>query len=138
MKRVRVPIARPSQRGFTVVELLVSMAIIALLIALLLPAVSDAREASRRTQCMSNLRNLAIAGNQFVKPQIGEIHCQRGDRLLICSDGVTDGLWDRGIAELLNEPPGSLAALNPAQRLVRAAVDESGRDNATAVVLEIV
>ena len=65
MKRVRVPIARPSQRGFTVVELLVSMAIIALLIALLLPAVSDAREASRRTQCMSNLRNLAIAITSF-------------------------------------------------------------------------
>ena len=73
-----------------------------------------------------------------MKPQIGELSCERGDRLLICSDGVVDGLWDRGIEELLNTPPESLKLLNPAQRLVRAAVDESGRDNTTAVVLEIV
>jgi PPM family protein phosphatase len=78
------------------------------------------------------------SGNQFIQPQIGELSCERGDRLLICSDGVVDGLWDRGIAELLNDPPESLKTLNPAQRLVRAAVDESGRDNTTAVVLEIV
>ncbi|MFO1008146.1 MAG: protein phosphatase 2C domain-containing protein [Planctomycetaceae bacterium] len=78
------------------------------------------------------------SGNQFIKPQIGELNCERGDRILICSDGVIDGLWDRGIEELLREPPESLISLNPAQRLVRAAVDESGRDNTTAVVLEIV
>lgn len=78
------------------------------------------------------------AGNQFIKPQIGELNCERGDRLLICSDGVVDGLWDRGILELLDEPPETLKSLNPAQRIVRAAVDESGRDNTTAVVLEIV
>jgi protein phosphatase len=47
-------------------------------------------------------------------------------------------LWDRGIEELLREPPESSQGLNAAQRLVRAAVDESGRDNTTAVVLEIV
>ena len=51
---------------------------------------------------------------------------------------MVDGLWDRGIEELLNDPPEPLQALNPAQRLVRAAVEESGRDNTTAVVLEIV
>ncbi len=78
------------------------------------------------------------SGNQFIQPQIGELSCERGDRLLICSDGVIDGLWDRAIAELLNEPPPSMVSLNPAQRLVRSAVDESGRDNTTAVVLEIV
>ena len=78
------------------------------------------------------------SGNQFIQPQLGELSCERGDRLLICSDGVIDGLWDRGIAELLDEPPPSLASLHPAQRLVRSAVDESGRDNTTAVVLEIV
>jgi prepilin-type N-terminal cleavage/methylation domain-containing protein len=52
---------RTSQRGFTLVELLVVIAIIGLLVALLLPAVQAARESARRTECLSNLRQLAIA-----------------------------------------------------------------------------
>ena len=52
-----------SQRreGFTLLELLVVMTIITLLVALILPAVQSARMAARRTQCLNNLRNIAIA-----------------------------------------------------------------------------
>jgi prepilin-type N-terminal cleavage/methylation domain-containing protein len=84
------------RRGFTLIELLVVIAIIAILIALLLPAVQQAREAARRTQCKNNLHNLGIAAHNHhdtfkcLPPGLG-------------SQGCCWGTWQMAILPFLEQ-----------------------------------
>ncbi len=86
-----------------------------------------------RTHPRRNVLQKALGGgNQFVDPQIGSVPCAAGDVFLICSDGLTEGLFNGHLVEMLRS-----ADPDVAQRLVKAAVQNDGRDNTTALVVRV-
>ncbi|MFQ3669940.1 MAG: SpoIIE family protein phosphatase, partial [Verrucomicrobiia bacterium] len=95
-------------------------------------------EREARTHPRKNSLQMALgAGHQFIDPQVGSVGLEPGDLFLLCSDGLTDGLWDKNLLQLLRDPTPTEAAVPPAQRLLNAALERSGKDNLTAVVVEV-
>ncbi|MDD5198411.1 MAG: protein phosphatase 2C domain-containing protein [Terrimicrobiaceae bacterium] len=94
------------------------------------------REA-RHHPAKNSLQRALGAGHQFVDPQLGAVACEPGDCFLLCTDGLVDGLYDAQCEEFLRDPAHISLDENPARRLVMAALERSGRDNTTALVVEI-
>lgn len=93
-------------------------------------------EREARNHPQRHALNQALGGGQKkIEPQIGRIGWEIGDRLLICSDGLVDGLWDRKIEEMAraNNKDGELNT----HAMVKEAVADSGRDNTTALLIEL-
>jgi serine/threonine protein phosphatase PrpC len=92
-------------------------------------------EREARCHPAKNVLNQALgAGQQSLHPQVGAVSCQPGDRFLLCSDGVVDGLWDARLMEYVTTPSPDLPK---AFKIVERAVAESGKDNCTAIVVEL-
>ncbi|SFJ10397.1 protein phosphatase 2C domain-containing protein [Planctomicrobium piriforme] len=97
----------------------------------------ELNEREARQHPRKNVLSQALgAGNRYVVPQIGEMKLAPGDRLLLCTDGVIEGLWEHSLEDLIRFPQGKLIGEPPAKRIVEAAVAADGRDNATAMVIE--
>jgi PPM family protein phosphatase len=97
------------------------------------------KEHEARTHPRRNVLQKALGGtNQFVDPQIGAVGYERGDIFLLCSDGLTEGIHDHRIVELLRAQESAGAIDNPAHRLVEESLKNDGRDNTTALVVRVV
>jgi len=90
-------------------------------------------EREARSHPMRNALHQSLgAEHQFIEPQFGALPCSHGDRFLLCSDGLIEGLWDHHLVEMIRSADTARAA----QTLVDAALERAGRDNITALVVE--
>lgn len=92
----------------------------------------EARNHPRRSVLQKSLGGT----NQFVDPQVGAVAYEPGDVFLLCSDGLTDGLYNDTIADLLRAPNAD-ANFDYAHQLVEESLARSGKDNTTALIVQV-
>jgi protein phosphatase len=90
---------------------------------------SDARDHPQRSVVLR-----ALDGGEHRPVALRAVDARIGDRLLLCSDGVTDYLTDRQVAEFLGRDD----ATDAVERLVAAALEHGSRDNVTALIADVV
>jgi PPM family protein phosphatase len=89
----------------------------------------DARRHPQRSVVLE-----ALDGVQRPLPPVQRVQARHGDRLLLCSDGVTDYVADRELEQALTARDAGIAA----REIARLALDHGGRDNVTAIVADVV
>ena len=81
------------------------------------------------------LYEIVGGGQAHINPYLAAIKILPGDCLLICSDGVTDGLWERHISDALATCQGGPATTT--QRLLKRAIDNAGFDDTSLIVIAV-
>jgi PPM family protein phosphatase len=98
----------------------------------------EINEREARNHPRRNVLQKALgAGHQFIEPQVGSVAYEPGDVFLLCSDGLVEGLFDERLLDFLRPAESAAAGESIAQRLVSASVENSGRDNTTALVVGV-
>ena len=93
-------------------------------------------EHEARTHPRRNVLQKALGGdNRFVDAQVGAVAYEPGDTFLFCTDGLTAGLFDHRVIDLLRAPASTGDGI--ARQLVEESVRNDGRDNTTALVIQV-
>ncbi len=96
-------------------------------------------ERESRMHPRRNVLAQAIGGTcQYVRPQVGTVQLEKGDWLLICSDGVIDGLWNKNIAEVFrNAVDSDQSAKEVADRILNWSYSVAGKDDTTLFAVKV-
>jgi PPM family protein phosphatase len=95
-------------------------------------------EREARSHPRRNMLQKALGGgNQFVEPQVGAVGCEPGDMFVLCSDGLTKGLYDETLLDLLRPTEAANISPDPGTHLVGSSLENDGTDNVTALVIQM-